>query len=219
MDKFLALPKEKQDSIIEAGYSCFAQMGYKKTSVADIAAKAKISKAMIFHYFGCKKNMYLHLLQCAFDEVDRWNEKYMPPDHADFFSRFITKVQRQSGMLQSHPALIAFLLSVRNENDAEVKDDICQNLQSRKAYQRELQLFETDYDRFKDNVQPELVMDLLSNYIENIARRTALNQISDLDSIIKEVTACVEMLKRNLYKDSILANQEEEQDAADQKHI
>ncbi|MGN1377922.1 MAG: TetR/AcrR family transcriptional regulator [Dorea sp.] len=216
MDKFLALPKEKQDAIIEAGYSCFAQMGYKKASAADIAAKAGISKAMIFHYFGCKKNMYLHLVQCAFDEVDRWNEKYMPLEHADFFSRFIAKVRCQSGMLQSHPAVMAFLLSVRIEDHAEVKDDIMQNLQNREMYQQELQLFDADKDRFKEDVKPELVMHLLSNYIENIARKAAVNQITELDSIIEEVIACVEMLKRNLYKDSILTNQqEEEQDVAD----
>ncbi|MGN1267105.1 MAG: TetR/AcrR family transcriptional regulator [Dorea sp.] len=201
MQKFLALPKEKQDAIIEAAYSCFGQMGYKKASVADIAAKAGISKAMVFHYFGCKKKLYLHLFQLSLDEMDQVTEEYDVSDDTDFFSRFLAKIQCQSRMLLKHPSVIAFLLSVRNEDDPEVEGELKEILCQRKNFQNEMHLLEMDITRFKDGVQPELVFHLLSNYIENIARRAALNEISDLDSILEEITACVEMLRANLYKE------------------
>lgn len=203
MKKFQALPKEKQDTIIEAGYSCFAQMGYKKASVADIAAKAGISKAMVFHYFGSKKNMYLHLMQYACDEVEQVAGEYNETEKTDFFSRFSARVHCQSKMLQKHPAVIAFLLSVRNEDDAEVVGEMKQILCKREKFQEEMRLLETDKTEFKEGIKVELVFNLLSNYIENIARRAAMHQIMDLDSILQEIDACIEMLKTNLYKDTL----------------
>ena len=49
MEKFLNLPVEKQNIIIDAALKNFAVHGYKKTSISDIASSAGISKAMVFH--------------------------------------------------------------------------------------------------------------------------------------------------------------------------
>jgi len=62
MEKFLNLPMEKQNSIIDAALKTFAVHGYKKTSISDISSSAGISKAMVFYYFGTKKELYLYLV-------------------------------------------------------------------------------------------------------------------------------------------------------------
>jgi len=56
LDKFFSLPNEKQKIIIDAALRTFGANGYKKASTNDIAFAAGVSKAMIFHYFGTKKN-------------------------------------------------------------------------------------------------------------------------------------------------------------------
>lgn len=63
MEKFLNLPVEKQNIIIDAALKNFAVHGYKKTSISDIASSAGISKAMVFHYFGTKKELYVYLVR------------------------------------------------------------------------------------------------------------------------------------------------------------
>lgn len=57
MVNFEKASQEKQRAIINAGFLCFGQNGYQKTSAADVAKAAGISKASLFHYFGSKGNV------------------------------------------------------------------------------------------------------------------------------------------------------------------
>jgi AcrR family transcriptional regulator len=59
--KFYALPQEKQTAILNAGFHVFSQNSYKKSPVSEIAEAAGISKALLFHYFHNKKELYLFL--------------------------------------------------------------------------------------------------------------------------------------------------------------
>src|SRR5690625_358370 len=69
LEKFLNLTKEKQNSIIDSALKIFAKHGYRKTSISDIAKSAGISKAMVFHYFGTKKDLYLYLVNTCADSI------------------------------------------------------------------------------------------------------------------------------------------------------
>lgn len=44
--------------IIEAAKNLFGENGFEKTSVRDIAKKAKVNIAMVSYYFGCKEHLY-----------------------------------------------------------------------------------------------------------------------------------------------------------------
>lgn len=58
-EKFHQLPEEKQLAIFNAAMEVFAQNDYKRASTDDIAAKAGISKGMLFYYFQNKRTLYL----------------------------------------------------------------------------------------------------------------------------------------------------------------
>ena len=64
--KFLALPEEKQERIVNAAMKEFL-MGYKKASTDNIVREAGISKGLLFHYFGTKENLYNFLIDYAID--------------------------------------------------------------------------------------------------------------------------------------------------------
>lgn len=65
-EKFYALPEEKRQRILNAGYRVFSQNSYKKSPMSEIAAEAGISKALLFHYFHNKRELYLFLWEaCA----------------------------------------------------------------------------------------------------------------------------------------------------------
>ena len=59
--KFYSLPKEKQSALLNAGFHVFSQNSYKKSPMSEIADAAGISKALLFHYFHNKKELYLFL--------------------------------------------------------------------------------------------------------------------------------------------------------------
>ena len=60
-EKFFSLPPEKQQRILNAGFRVFSQNSYKKSPTSEIAAEAGISKALLFHYFRNKQELYLFL--------------------------------------------------------------------------------------------------------------------------------------------------------------
>ncbi len=62
---FSELPAEKQNRIINAGFSVFGTNEYKRASTDRIAAEAGISKGYLFYYFRNKKEFYLFLYERA----------------------------------------------------------------------------------------------------------------------------------------------------------
>jgi len=52
----------EKEQILEACLAVFAEHGYTNTTTAMLAEAAGISKALIFHHFGSKKDLYLALI-------------------------------------------------------------------------------------------------------------------------------------------------------------
>ncbi len=55
-ERFFLLQEEKQNQIINSAYKVFATNSYKKAPMSEIADAGNISKALLFHYFGNKKD-------------------------------------------------------------------------------------------------------------------------------------------------------------------
>ena len=66
-ERFYSLSQDKQQRIINAAYKVFALNSYKKAPMSEIANEAEISKALLFHYFRNKKDLYLYLWDNAAD--------------------------------------------------------------------------------------------------------------------------------------------------------
>lgn len=49
---------ERREQLIDVGRSLFAEKGFEGTSVEEIAAKAEVSKPMIYDHFGGKEGLY-----------------------------------------------------------------------------------------------------------------------------------------------------------------
>ena len=64
-EKFWALPKDKQDRIINSALEVFAKNEYKKAPMSEIASAANISKSLLFITFTIKKELYLFLYDYA----------------------------------------------------------------------------------------------------------------------------------------------------------
>ena len=83
--KFFQLPEEKQQHIINAAYKVFAGNSYKKAPMSEIADECGISKALLFHYFENKKELYLFLWKQAEELTGNAVREFGVMDTADFF--------------------------------------------------------------------------------------------------------------------------------------
>lgn len=204
MDKFRALPEEKRKTVIDAAMLMFGRVGYKKASVNDIAVAAGISKGMVFHYFGSKKRMYLYLLKLAFDSFMEGFGECDSGEKTDFFDRVLYTTQIKLSILRKHPALLPFLTSVYLEEDCEVRGEIHGLLGQGETFRAQMALTDIDVRKFKDTVCPELVLKLLVRCGEGYVSNAHTYVEFDVDSVLKEFTDCVHMMRDHFYKEEYL---------------
>ena len=50
--------KERREQLLDVGRSLFAQKGFDATSVEEIAARAEVSKPVVYEHFGGKEGLY-----------------------------------------------------------------------------------------------------------------------------------------------------------------
>lgn len=204
MEKFFSLPQEKQNMIIDAALRTFGANDYKKASISDIAAAAGISKAMVFHYFGTKKALYLYLINlCGTIMMTEVNEKF---DNSinDFFDRIKMSSDIEISVMKRHAAIPSFLTSMYFENDEEVKDDIKAVLAGGEDFRNKIAFDGMDISKFKEGVDVKLLMKMLVWMAEGYTKHLSDNKEINFDAMMEEFNACLDMLKSNLYKEEYL---------------
>lgn len=204
MEKFTSLPEDRQNQIINGALKSFSLNGYKKTSVSDIAAEAGISKAMVFHYFGTKKDLYLYLMEfCIGLVMDAINERF-DRSITDFFERINMAASIKISAMEKQPSSLSFLSSVYFEKDEEIKSDIKIRLEMSEGIRSKLAFEGMDVSKFKAGVDPKLVMKILDRYTEGFINALPSYVDFDLDSIMEEFNECFQLLRNNFYKEEFL---------------
>ena len=123
-DKFFALPKEKQDRIITAGFRVFSRNSYRKSPVQEIASEAGISKSLLFFYFRNKKELYLFLWKKVEDLVTESLKDVKKDDARDLFDMMYLSLITKVRLLKDYPDIMNFSVKAYYEDDPEVRDDI-----------------------------------------------------------------------------------------------
>ncbi len=120
MEKFKELSEEKQLPIIEAALKCFGKHGYKKASMGDIAQNSGVSKPMLFHYFGTKRDLYLYLSEYVRSVMIEAYKRNEINAYDDLFERIIVASRMKMGILEKHPHILKFIISMFEETDDAV---------------------------------------------------------------------------------------------------
>jgi AcrR family transcriptional regulator len=60
---------ERRAVLLDAALEVFAERGYHRASIDDIAQAAGVSKALIYDHFASKKDLHLSLLEAQADEL------------------------------------------------------------------------------------------------------------------------------------------------------
>lgn len=202
IEKFLSLPIEKQKTIIDAAMLVFGTSTYKKASINDIAVKAGISKSMIFYYFKAKRDLYNYLLKFSWDSITNALNESFDKNVSDFFEKIRIATKIKMSVLYKYPSMISFLTNAMIDTDSEIQKEI-QNLYSRSGSLIDLFVFEKlDNDKFKEGVDPHLVFNILQKFVEGYLPKTGMP--FELDSLLKEFDACLNLMKNNFYKEEYL---------------
>ncbi len=102
-DKFFALPQEKQDRILNAGFRVFSKNSYKKSPMLEIANEADISKSLLFFYFKNKKELYLFLMTKAEELTTQYLIDSGCYKETDIFERMYKGLLAKVEMMKKYP--------------------------------------------------------------------------------------------------------------------
>lgn len=145
-EKFFALPKEKQQAIINAGYRVFSQNSYKNSPMSEIAEAAGISKSLLFHYFHNKKELYLFLWENCAETTIEFLTRYDCYYQKDLFESMERGMRAKMEIIRLYPDMGNFAIRAFYESDPEI------NAAVQESYHRH---FNLKADRTRLNLDPE----------------------------------------------------------------
>ncbi len=203
MEKYLNLPANKQGTIRNAALSAFGSLGYKKASMNDIAKDAGISKALMFHYFGTKKALYLYLIDfCGEYIVSEFNA--VSSESLDFFEKLTLATDIKIEALKKSPYILKFINSMRTEIDEEIVSAIRNRAKNGGSGRSDIFISEKDSVRFKNGIDSRLVLKMLKWIAEGYISSMSGNTKDDMDTAGVEFKNCLNIMKQNLYKEEYL---------------
>lgn len=216
---FENLEESKKQSIINAGFQVFGENGYKKASIEDIIKEANISKGSLFYYFGSKKNFFLYLysysgrmMELLVDSPDQDGQpSYMK--FTDFFERLnaIQRIKMKHSF--EYPHMYSFMKKAVFEEDPSVKSEIALINESYTVERAMLFFQGLDYYKFKEGIDPKMVIQLVSWCSEGCANqllvKAKLNPAStkvspDFHEVFQLFQAYMNLLRNNFYKEEYL---------------
>jgi len=195
MRKFLSLPQEKQNRIVDAAMTLFGEVGYKKAYISEIAASAGISKALVFHYFGSKKGLYSYLVYYTGKIVMTEAQHDRDTADKDFFERALVTIRFRLSIKSRYPAMNTFMESVFNEDEPEVAADIERLLAIATDMHSKVEMSVSEAAALRPGVDPVMLAELVEKYTEGVI--FGWNKDIPVDDVMQGVTGCIEMLKKN----------------------
>ena len=114
-------PERVQRDIIEVATRVFADQGFAKARIEDIAAQTETSKRMVYYYFGDKQGLYAKVLEAAYLRMGQGESETvldaMAPDEA--LRRVITF---QFDHHRKHPEFIRLLMVENIQNARTLRE-------------------------------------------------------------------------------------------------
>ena len=206
--KFFNLPPERQDLIRNSAMTEFGEGTFKKTSADSIAKRAGVSKALLFHYFKDKRELYLYLFQYAIDEcMDIFNRHILKVSYfgeTDFFRTLELGHKVKMDMVRRHPGLFRFVMRAYYERDSVLTPKLRKKLADVLERTTGEFLSRMDLYKFKDGVDPRSVVRLLTLASEGMLAETGAYTAEEINRLFAEYKKYADMLRQHLYKEEYL---------------
>lgn len=124
-ESFMKLPEEKKAQILEIAAEEFIRCGFDGASTNTITQRAGISKGLLFHYFGSKKELHLHILQGMLDRFAEASERQTSEiTGTTLYENMAALFRSKAGYMNQYALDLEFMEKAHREQSPEVRDDI-----------------------------------------------------------------------------------------------
>lgn len=115
---------DRREAILQAALEVFTQRGFHNTAMDDVAARASISKPVLYQHFAGKRELYLGLLDASVNAVVQGVTDAMEA-HADNRDRLVAAIRYYFDAVDSadHDFRLIFESDLTNDPDVRGRVD------------------------------------------------------------------------------------------------
>lgn len=205
IEKFLELPKDKQLKIINAGMEYFGKYGYKNARTDDIAAKAGISKGLLFYYFKNKKSFFIYLYHFCEEILVEYIQVQNLEEITDFFDIMDYGAARKLEIMIQYPYMMNFIMKAFYSQKEDVSGDMNYLIQQTLSQTFDNYFQNIDMSKFREDIDLKqvykMIIWMMEGYLVEMLRN---GQSLDVDEMMNEFEKWKVMLKRMCYREEYL---------------
>jgi len=205
---FQNINEEKRKKIIAACLEEFASKGYEKASTNSMVKKAEISKGLLFHYFGSKKNIYLYLLDLAMDSFLSKFYSYYTKPNSDIFERVMQRGIIKMKISNEEPLMSKLVMEAFIDTPQDMEEEIA--VRYKKLYSENMPIVsqDVDYSLFREDIDTSKAMEfmmlcfdaLYNKYTNKFKGKALALSNEEIDDMVKEYYEYMDMMKFGMYK-------------------
>lgn len=201
------MDEEKRNKIINSAIDEFAKLPYAKASTNNIVKNAGISKGLLFHYFGNKKDLYEKLIKFVLNKLADEITEQINWDETDVFNRIKQVVIFKMKLGQQYPRMFDFVFKMLSNTNANSAEEII------KLYEKygidvagimaDLYTKNIDYSKFRDQSSIDKSINIIRWTLEKYAEEYIMmvGDIKDFDfpKAAEAIDVYIDVLKKAFY--------------------
>lgn len=206
--KFDNLPEGKKQRIIGVCIEEFALNGYDSASTNTIVRKADISKGILFHYFGSKKNLFLYIYDYAMSFLIEKYYAIKESQPSDLFERLVWFSNLEMKIAFEEPLLYKMIFEAFFSMPESLRSDMTKIYETYYAQAIPFVLENIDTSKFKKDINPHRAIEtvmlfmsgLTTKYLKEYNGKTVEEILVLMDKLLIEYNEYLDILKFGIYK-------------------
>jgi AcrR family transcriptional regulator len=195
---------EKKEALIKAALDEFTEKNFSEASLNTIIKQAGISKGSFYYHFENKENLYLYLLNHAFNAKwefirTRGNQNPATLEKVDLFAKIKIQARLGAEFAAAYPQYYQLALKFSSEKGHEIYSTAL-NMLGNKSENIIIEMVETAIKNgnIKDHFSRDFVVKILSYLINHFNEIFEYQEGDELDKLIADLDNFVDFLKHGL---------------------
>ena len=180
--------------MINAALYVFAERGYYHASTDEIVKAAKISKGLLFHYFGSKIGLYAFLYDYATRFVALELTANVEKNEKDYFTLFKQIVAAKADAMTQYPYIFLFLKKADEETNPDAVAQISERRDKFRSIMEALKE-RADITVFPPHIDYNKVGDILEYTIDGLLTENVKGENFRADLFLEEAEEYVDMIQ------------------------
>lgn len=197
---------KKRKSILDAAIAEFSK-GYTNASTDTIVKEAGVSKGLLFHHFGSKKELFLQAYQYALETVMHEFYNLINLNQRDILERWRQIALLKMDLMQKHPTIFTFIAHASFPDSEEVQSEIAKQISNFTHDTYPKLFYDVDRSLFRENIDIDTAIQVIMYTMESYAhgeadsQKTSEDYYSEYGRYLEDLERFITFFKSNFYKE------------------